>query len=169
MCTVVITDKETEISENEFYGCTNLQEVKIGDGVESFGDWAFSGCSSLKNFSFGSSVKRIGKEAFSDCTAMERIVSRSKEPPVCGSQALDDINKWNCVLKVPEGSMVTYQNADQWKEFFFIEETGIAEVSRDEQTAKAYYSPNGKLLNRPQKGLNIVVMPDGTTRKVVVK
>ena len=120
--TVVITDKETEISENEFYGCTNLQDVKIGDGVESFGDWAFSGCSSLKNFSFGMSVETIGKEAFSDCTAMESIFSRSPEPPVCGSQALDDINKWNCVLTVPAGNVAAYKAADQWKEFFFIEE-----------------------------------------------
>ena len=120
--TVVITDKETEISENEFYGCTNLQDVKIGDGVESFGDWAFSGCSSLKNFSFGMSVETIGKEAFSDCTAMERIYSRSPQPPVCGTQALDDINKWNCVLTVPAGNKAAYQAADQWKEFFFVEE-----------------------------------------------
>ena len=120
--TVVITDKETEISENEFYGCTNLQDVKIGDGVEKFGDWAFSGCSSLKNFSFGMSVETIGKEAFSDCTAMERIYSRSPQPPVCGSQALDDINKWNCVLTVPAGNKAAYQAADQWKEFFFVEE-----------------------------------------------
>ena len=120
--TVVITDKETEISENEFYGCTNLQDVKIGDGVESFGDWAFSGCSSLKNFSFGMSVETIGKEAFSDCTAMERIYSRSPQPPVCGTQALDDINKWECVLTVPAGNKAAYQAADQWKEFFFIEE-----------------------------------------------
>ena len=119
---VVITDKETEISENEFYGCTNLQDVKIGDGVESFGDWTFSGCSSLKNFSFGMSVETIGKEAFSDCTAMESIFSRSPEPPVCGSQALDDINKWNCVLTVPAGNVAAYKAADQWKEFFFIEE-----------------------------------------------
>ncbi len=120
--TVVITDKETEISENEFYGCTNLQDVKIGDGVKSFGNWAFSGCSNLRNFSFGMSVKTIGKEAFSDCTAMERIFSRSPQPPTCGSQALDDINKWNCVLTVPAGNVAAYKAADQWKEFFFIEE-----------------------------------------------
>lgn len=31
------------------------------------------------------------------------------------------------------------------------------------------YSPNGKLLSKLQKGLNIVVMQDVTTRKVVVK
>ncbi len=119
---VVITDKETEISTNEFYGCTNLQDVKIGDGVENFGAWAFSGCSSLKNFAFGMSVEKIGKEAFSDCTAMERITSRSPQPPVCGSQALDDINKWTCVLTVPAGNKSAYMAADQWKEFFFVEE-----------------------------------------------
>lgn len=122
---VTITDKETEISENEFYGCTNLQNVKIGDGVTSIGNWAFSGCSSLKNFSFGTQVKTIGKEAFSDCTAVTAISSKAQTPPTCGSQALDDINKWECTLYVPEGHVADYQSTDQWKEFFFIEEGDI--------------------------------------------
>ena len=255
--TVVITDKETEISENEFYGCTNLQDVKIGDGVESFGDWAFSGCSSLKNFSFGMSVKTIGKEAFSDCTAMEHIYSRSPIPPVCGTQALDDINKWNCVLTVPAGNKAAYQAADQWKEFFFVEEgeavnkfvnvtieqneggkvlvngtetpgqiqkgsdvelqfipdegyslkqvlvngddvtaevtdgkytvtganedltikvtfdysypSGILETLMSSQHSVRIYSPNGKKLNKLQKGLNVVVLEDGTIKKIMMK
>ncbi len=141
--TVVITDKETEISENEFYGCTNLQDVKIGDGVESFGNWAFSGCSSLKHFAFGMSVERIGKEAFSDCTAMESIASRSPEPPVCGSQALDDINKWECVLTVPAGNKAAYMAADQWKEFFFVEE---GEAVNKFVTVSIEKSEGGKVL-----------------------
>ena len=33
----------------------------------------------------------------------------------------------------------------------------------------AYYSPNGQRLLRPQKGINIVLYEDGTTRKIVVK
>jgi hypothetical protein len=119
---ITITDKETEISENEFYGCTNLQNVQIGDGVTSIGNWAFSGCSSLKNFSFGTQVQTIGKEAFSDCTGVTAIVSKAQTPPTCGSQALDDINKWECKLYVPEGRVADYQSADQWKEFFFVEE-----------------------------------------------
>jgi hypothetical protein len=122
---VTITDKETEISENEFYGCTNLQNVKIGDGVTFIGNWAFSGCSSLKNFSFGTQVKTIGKEAFSDCTAVTAITSKAQTPPTCGSQALDDINKWECTLYVPEGRVADYQTANQWKEFFFVEEGDI--------------------------------------------
>ena len=120
--TVVITDKETEISENEFYGCTNLQNFKVGDGVTSFGDWAFSGCSSLKSLSFGTQLKTIGKEAFSDCTAVTQIVSKAVTPPSCDVQALDDINKWTCTLYVPSGSLGAYQAANQWKEFFFMEE-----------------------------------------------
>ena len=120
--TVVITDKETEISPNEFYGCTNLQNFSIGDGVTSFGDWAFSGCSSLKSLLFGTQLKTIGKEVFSDCTAVTKIYSKAATPPTCGVQALDDINKWNCTLYVPKGSLASYQAADQWKEFFFMEE-----------------------------------------------
>ena len=120
--TVVITDKETDVSENQFYGCTNLQNVQIGDGVTAIDNWAFSGCSKLKNFSFGTQVKTIGKEAFSDCTAVTAITCKAQTPPTCGTQALDDINKWDCVLYVPEGHGADYQAADQWKEFFFIEE-----------------------------------------------
>ncbi len=119
---VKITDKETEISDNEFYGCTNLQRVVIGEGVTTIGKWAFSGCQSLKYFAFGSQVATIGQEAFSDCAAVIEISSKAQAAPTCGAQALDDINKWDCKLYVPDGCMSTYEEADQWKDFFFKEE-----------------------------------------------
>ena len=57
-----------------------------------------------------------------------------------------------------------------------VYETGIDEVmmalNADGTSALPgvrIYAPNGKQLNRLQKGVNIVVMPDGATRKVVVK
>ncbi len=120
--TVVITDREEQIYDNEFYGCTNLQNVTIGNGVKSIGNYAFSGCSSLAGFSFGSSMESIGDEAFSDCTSLTSITSHAAVPPTCGTQALDDINKWECVLGVPLGNADAYYAADQWKEFFFIED-----------------------------------------------
>jgi hypothetical protein len=120
---VAIADKETNIYKKEFYNCTNLQNVWIGDGVTTIDEWAFSGCKSLKFFSFGSKLNSIGKEAFSDCVAISTIISKAIIPPVCGSQALDDINKWECKLIVPKGSLELYQTSDQWKEFFFVEET----------------------------------------------
>ena len=123
---VHITDQETEISENEFYGCTGLKNVRIGDGVTTIGNWAFSGCSSLDYFQFGASVETIGQEAFSDCVAVTKVISRAATPPACGSQALDDLNKWECHLEVPKGMASTYNEAGQWKEFFFVEEGDAA-------------------------------------------
>ena len=126
--TVVVTDTEEQIYENEFYGCTNLKNVAIGNGVKSIGDYAFSGCSSLNEFSFGSNLENIGAEAFSDCTNLTTITSHAAVPPTCGNQALDDINKWSCVLRVPQSYAAAYQAADQWKEFFFIED--VVEVKK---------------------------------------
>ncbi len=171
--TIHITDKETEISENEFYGCTNLKNVRIGDGVTTIGNWAFSGCSSIDYFSFGSKVEKIGQEAFSDCTAMTQLYSSAKTPPVCGSQALDDINKWNCTLYVPSGSVADYQAASQWKEFFFINEiiTKINDTTTDSFDTKdirEIYDLQGKKRDTLQPGLNIIRMNDGTTKKIMV-
>ena len=132
---VVITDKETEISENEFYGCSNLKNISMGDGVQKIGNWAFSGCSSLDYFAFGSGMKTIGEEAFSDCTAMTKLISRTATPPTCGTQALDDINKWTCELFVPQSAVSAYQGANQWKEFFFItgtESSGVESTLADD-------------------------------------
>ena len=140
---VNITDQETEISTNEFYGCTNLQHVELGDDIASIGDYAFSGCSAIESFTFGNSLLTIGQEAFSDCTAMTQLISRTEVPPVCGTQALDDINKWNCTLLVPDKSIDAYKTADQWKEFFFIESSSVGNIVADEC---AVWVENGKLM-----------------------
>lgn len=51
-----------------------------------------------------------------------------------------------------------------------VYETGIAEIKMIARQGQMHiYSPNGKKQNKLQKGLNIVLMLDGTTKKVVVK
>ena len=130
---VKISDIEDTIYDNEFYGCSNLQVFECGDGVTSIGNRAFSGCSALKSYLSGTSVKRIGQEAFSDCTAMTSFTTNAAVPPVCGNQALDDINKWECTLHVPQESIDDYQAAEQWKEFFFIEASGVEDVIADNE------------------------------------
>ena len=47
--------------------------------------------------------------------------------------------------------------------------TGIIEMLMSQQQNIRIYSPNGKMLNKPQKGLNIIQYSDGTTQKVVLK
>ena len=99
--------------------------------MTTIGNWAFSGCSNLNYFAFGSKVETIGQEAFSDCINVTKIISRASTPPICGPQALDDISKWTCELTVPQNSIAAYQNADQWKEFFFINGATYDEVTKE--------------------------------------
>ena len=67
---------------------------------------------------------------------MTQIVCKAVTPPTCDVQALDDINKWDCTLFIPTGSLASYQAAYQWKDFFFIKEgsenTGISRVMADD-------------------------------------
>lgn len=117
---ITFGDLPTQIYTNEFYECSSLTDVSIGDGLTSIGEYAFSRCVSIESFSFGESLQTIGAEAFSDCTAMTALYAKSVIPPTCGTQALDDINKWECTLYVQPQSKNAYQNAEQWKEFFSI-------------------------------------------------
>ena len=118
---VEIRNGETEISNSMFYGCISLKTVIIGDDITKIGSKAFSGCSSMTSFKFGKELRSIGADAFSDCTALTSFTSDAINPPTCGSQALDDINKWECILHVPAESIEAYKTADQWKNFLKIE------------------------------------------------
>ena len=175
--TVQITDKETEISVNEFYGCTNLKNVTLGNGIEQIGNYAFSGCASLDNFTFGTNMKSIGEEAFSDCTAMTSLTSHTMVPPVCGTQALDDINKWNCKLFVPDEAIPNYQQADQWKEFFFLESVGMDEhwadtaadeLSRILEGPVQVYSLSGALLKQMENAASVSEALSGLERGIYI-
>lgn len=118
---VEIRKGETDISNSMFYGCSALKFVTIGDDITRIGEKAFSGCSSMTSFKFGKKLKSIGADAFSDCTALTSFTSEALTPPSCGNQALDDINKWECVLHVPSESIELYKTANQWKSFLKIE------------------------------------------------
>ena len=82
-------------------------------------------------------------------------------PPICASQALDDINKWNCTLYVPNEAKSAYIAAEQWREFFFIEDLplGINDVVDDENYngfSGVYYDLNGRAVKNPAKGIYII-------------
>ncbi|MBQ8463599.1 MAG: hypothetical protein IJ544_05735, partial [Prevotella sp.] len=47
--------------------------------------------------------------------------------------------------------------------------TGIGELMMTGQQDVKIFSPNGKQLSKPQKGVNIIRMSDGTIRKVMVR
>ncbi|MBO5660627.1 MAG: leucine-rich repeat protein, partial [Bacteroidaceae bacterium] len=123
----------------------------------------------LDGFSFGKSMKTIGEEAFSDCTNLTQLISHAVTPPTCGTQALDDINKWNCTLKIPEGTNSAYMAADQWKEFFFIENlpAGINDIKQDSVKNTPIYNLNGTRVKNTKNMPKGVYIING--KKVMVK
>ena len=62
----------TEIGEYAFLD-TNVESVKIPDGVTSIGMYAFRKCGALKNINIPESVTSIGQGAFFDCWSLENI------------------------------------------------------------------------------------------------
>ena len=65
-----------------------------------------------------------------------------------------------------------YKYSTPWKNFLIEENypTKIEDVKADNiLVEKARYSLDGKMLLAPKKGINIIKMSDGTTKKVFVK
>jgi len=151
------------IGDEAFAKCTGLQEVIIGNEVTELKEQIFYGCTGLDSITIGSKVSKIGKEAFYDCKKLSKIVCYAITPPVCDINALDDINKWNCTLSIPKGSLSAYQQAPQWKEFFFIEEG--TEADPVTITAKSYtreYGEDNPAFGYTSKGATLVGTPEIT-------
>ena len=142
----------TYIEGSAFRYCSSLTSVEIPNSVTSIGYSAFAGCSGLNSVVIGNSVTSIGEYAFSSCTSLTKLSCYAKVPPTCGSDVFYGINKETCVLQVPESSLTAYQQADQWKEFFFIEDvlSGIGEVTMGGAVPGMVdvYSTNGMLIKR---------------------
>ena len=78
------------------------------------------------------------------------------------------------ILHVPAAAIASYQAGMPWSEFGEIvsltdTDLGIEGKECQERKVVSYFSPGGKQLQSPQRGLNIVRHSDGTTTKVVVK
>ena len=152
LTSVVIPNGVTYIEGSAFRYCSSLTSVEIPNSVTSIGYSAFAGCSGLNSVVIGNSVTSIGEYAFSSCTSLTKLSCYAKVPPTCGSDVFYGINKETCVLQVPESSLTAYQQADQWKEFFFIEDvlSGIGEVTMGGAVPGMVdvYSTNGMLIKR---------------------
>ena len=168
------------IASYAFRDCTGLSFARIPNGVKTIRSNTFFSCPDLTTVVIGNSVEDIDNYAFYDCPQLKDVYCYAEQVPDAtqhfGSPVFDNAIT-NATLHVPAVSIEAYRNAESWKDFKEIvaltdsdpNPTGMTNVSNNMVTSERYYSLDGKRLNQLQRGLNIIRMSDGTTRKVIVK
>ena len=169
LTSVTIPNSVTSIGSSAFSGCSGLTSVTIPNSVTSIGDSAFSYCSGLNSVTIGNNVKNIGDWAFFGCSELNSVTSLIEHPFVVN--IFDEKTKDNAKLYVPKGSMYKYQSTKGW-DFRSVMEGKATDINTsimEQKTEVERYSFDGKLITEPKRGLNIIKMNDGTTKKVLVK
>ena len=178
LTSVIIGNGVTTIANDAFSGCSRLTSVTIPNSVTSIGDWAFSECSGLTSITIPNSVTSIGEKAFYFCKGLTSVISLIEEPFEINENTfynwVEDHDEFTtATLYVPTGTKAKYESTPAWNKFANIVEgieNAVKSVETDvkaEETER--YNVGGQRISSPQKGLNIVKMSDGTTRKIMCK
>lgn len=192
LTSVTVPNGVTSIGNSAFYGCVRLTSITLGSSVESVETFAFSGCNNLKSLTFhcpvvngewfpqqvkevviGSEVQSFVERSFGGYGGLANVYLLQEQPYEIAIQVFSRNTYDLGTLHVPVGTKELYKQTAGWNRFMNIEEdapTGINAahcVKGAEEAAR--YTMDGRHLSKPQPGVNIVRMTDGTTKKVIVK
>ena len=138
------TNKLTEIGEDTFYGCDNLEDINIPDGVTRIGKGAFElnfslrkinipssvtyiaenafACTHLDSIDIPAGVTFIGRGAFWKCDRLKKVYSRPVIPPVTNAWSpshlpFESDATETCTLFIPKGSAKAYRASEVFSGF----------------------------------------------------
>ena len=174
LTSITIPNSVTTIESNAFWECTNLTSISFPNSVTSIGSGAFADCWNLATVIIGNALTNIGDGAFIRCSRLTNMYCYTEKVPELGNNVFD-YSHYNATLHVPESSLEAYDTTEQWMDFGIIVAlsdsdpipTGINGINDNVKTGESYYSIDGKQIAAPQRGLNIIRMSDGTTKKVI--
>lgn len=142
-----------------FCYCTNLTTITIGSGVKSIDSYAFALCENLKDVY---------------CMVEETSSNSLKTHLYTSSNVFTGSYVEYATLHVPASSINAYKTTEPWSSFKEVvaltdQELSVDAITKDNVTELDSYTIGGQRTNNKTKGLNIVRMSDGTTKKVVIR
>ena len=180
---VVINSNEVVAREHEQYytlmSCfgSQVKEFVLGEDVKKIAYQAFARINKLTTVIIPGNVTCVDDSAFYQCTGLKDVYYYAEQVPETCKDVFVESNYKSATLHVPANAVEAYRRAEQWKDFGNIvalngddpKPTGVESVSNNGKTAERYYTIDGKQIPAPRRGLNMIKMSDGTTRKVVLK
>lgn len=183
LSSVKIGDNVTSIGDYSFFKCSGLTSIILPNSVKEIGGEAFSGCTNLQTIIIGTGLTYIWLHAFRNCSNLKYFYCLAKNVPDVRKNntynAFSGFPIENATLYVPEESVGLYKTDSYWDEFGTIiglkenevEEIvmGTNHVLDNKSKESLRFMLDGKSIDKQLKGINIVKMKDGKTRKVWVK
>ena len=182
---VVINSNDVVARDDEqFYTLTSCfgQQVKeyvLGEDVKKIAYIALKESEKLTSITISSNLTCVDDSAFHKCSALADVYLYAEQVPETGKDVFVDSNYKNATLHVPANAVEAYRNAEQWKNFGSIVSLTdedpkpttdiMATTATQQPSIVERYTIDGKRINQPQRGLNIIKMSDGTTKKVIVR
>lgn len=173
----------TAIGDNAFTWNMYITSVTISDGIKKIGANAFNYCIQMVEIIIGKDVSVIGNKAFANIVTSANTPRRTsgglkvscyaETLSETASDAFEYSSISNGTLLVDDNIVNDYKTTEPWSQFGtimgFNEASGVKAVWANEDGDAQIFSLDGKPMNEPQKGVNIVRMNNGQTRKMVVK
>ena len=173
LTSITIPYSVISIGTGTFEGCIDLAKVYTGKSVEIIPESCFENCTSLDTLIIGESTRQIDKNAFKGCERITQIHSHNYIPPTCATDFPEYVYK-AAVVYVPNthNAVARYQADDIWKKFFEIYDediTGVENTSINTNAPASFINLGGQYISKAQRGINLQKMPDGTTKKVLMR
>ena len=164
LTSITIPSSVTSIESYAFSGFSNLTSVTIPNNVTIIEYSTFRDCNSLTSVTIGNNVSKLDEYVFAGCVSLTSVTSLNSAPPKMVSNTFDN---YAALLQVPIGTKTKYQKTIYWRNFKNIEEidpASVQNITLEKGKNTPIYDLNGRKLESPKKGINIV-----GGKKVVMK
>lgn len=137
---IIIPKNVVAILNDAFNSCIALTSITIPESVTYIGPEAFSNCTKLASITIPENLTLLEEATFSNCTHLTEIHSHLKNALPIRDDVFSFVDKGDCILYVPEGSLDSYQNTDVWRSFVNIVEEARSAVSPTSKSKTNVYT-----------------------------